>query len=176
MRAPLRRHRPGGRDGCHPLRKRVGGFEGLHRDIAVPDGLGIMGERDAGVRMASKLGHQPDFDALRRRLPHRHGWGPAHTHALDVFTDTRPSWTISLGLGLAGGLLPDPGALALLLAACQSNSQPYRGLSAGTTTPPTSLLRLPAAGGAPKLYHLPTLEDCGWKPATPNRFCPPIQA
>lgn len=56
--------------------------------------------------------------------------------------------------------------LVLLLAACQSNSQPYRGLSAGTTTPPTSLLRLPAAGGAPKLYHLPTLEDWGWKPAS----------
>ena len=51
---------------------------------------------------------------------HRHGWGPAHTHRLDVLTDTRPSWTILLGLGLAGGLLPDPGALALLLAAIAS--------------------------------------------------------
>jgi len=61
--------------------------------------------------------------------PHRHGWGPAHTHALDVFTDTRPSWTILLGLGLAGGLLPDPGALALLLAAIASG-RPVTGLLA----------------------------------------------
>jgi nickel/cobalt exporter len=51
---------------------------------------------------------------------HRHGFGPAHTHRLDVFTDTRPSWAILLGLGVAGGLLPDPGALAILLAALAS--------------------------------------------------------
>ncbi len=60
---------------------------------------------------------------------HRHGWGPVHTHRLDVFTDTRPSWTILLGLGLAGGLLPDPGALALLLAAIASG-KPVTGLLA----------------------------------------------
>jgi nickel/cobalt transporter (NicO) family protein len=60
---------------------------------------------------------------------HRHGWGPAHTHDLDVFTDTPPSWTILLGLGLAGGLLPDPGALALLLAAIASG-RPVTGLLA----------------------------------------------
>jgi len=58
---------------------------------------------------------------------HRHGWGPAHTHRLDVLADTRPSWTILLGLGVAGGLLPDPGALALLLAAIASG-RPVTGL------------------------------------------------
>jgi len=58
---------------------------------------------------------------------HRHGWGPAHTHRLDVLADTRPSWTILLGLGVAGGLLPDPGALALLLAAIASG-KPVIGL------------------------------------------------
>jgi len=58
---------------------------------------------------------------------HRHGWGPAHPHRLDVLTDTRPSWTILLGLGVAGGLLPDPGALALLLAAI-ANGKPVTGL------------------------------------------------
>jgi len=46
-----------------------------------------------------------------------------------VFSDTRPSWTILLGLGLAGGLLPDPGALALLLAAIASG-RPVTGLLA----------------------------------------------
>ena len=58
---------------------------------------------------------------------HHHGWGAAHTHRLDVLTDTRPSWTILLGLGVAGGLLPDPGALALLLAAI-ANGKPVTGL------------------------------------------------
>ena len=58
---------------------------------------------------------------------HRHGWGRAHTHQLDALTTTRPSWTILLGLGLAGGLLPDPGALALLLAAIASG-KPVTGL------------------------------------------------
>ena len=33
---------------------------------------------------------------------------------------TRPSWTLLFGLGVAGGLLPDPGALAILLAAIAS--------------------------------------------------------
>jgi len=58
---------------------------------------------------------------------HRHGWGPAHTHRLPVLSDTRPNWTILLGLGVAGGLLPDPGALALLLAAIASG-KPVTGL------------------------------------------------
>ncbi len=48
---------------------------------------------------------------------HRHGWGPAHSHRLDLLTEVRPSWAILLGLGVAGGVLPDPGALAILLAA-----------------------------------------------------------
>jgi nickel/cobalt exporter len=51
---------------------------------------------------------------------HRHGWGMYHTHDLDVIARTRPSLTILLGLGIAGGLLPDPGALAILLAAIAS--------------------------------------------------------
>ncbi len=51
---------------------------------------------------------------------HRHGWGLAHTHRFDLLTESRPSWAILLGLGVAGGLLPDPGALAILLAAIGS--------------------------------------------------------
>ena len=70
--------------------------------------------------------HAPTHDHEHH---HRHGWGLAHTHDLDVFTNTRPSWTILLGLGLAGGLLPDPGALALLLAAIASG-RPVTGLLA----------------------------------------------
>jgi nickel/cobalt exporter len=63
---------------------------------------------------------------------HARAHGPAHatTHAHTHFgvphshrpervfhEDARPSWMLLLGLGLAGGLLPDPAALAVLLAA-----------------------------------------------------------
>ena len=51
---------------------------------------------------------------------HRHGWGPRHTHRIDTLAETRPSLPMLLGLGIAGGLLPDPGALAILLAAIAS--------------------------------------------------------
>ena len=57
-------------------------------------------------------------------------------------------------------------ALAVLVA-CRSGSQPYRGLSVATTTPPSSLLRLPAAGGTAQLYRLPKLEPWGWRSAAP---------
>src|SRR5207248_5426190 len=48
---------------------------------------------------------------------HSHGWGLAHSHDLEAITQIRPNLAILLGLGIAGGLLPDPGALAILLAA-----------------------------------------------------------
>jgi nickel/cobalt exporter len=51
---------------------------------------------------------------------HRHGWGPAHTHDVAFDSGRRPRLAILLGLGIAGGLLPDPGALAILLAALVS--------------------------------------------------------
>jgi nickel/cobalt exporter len=49
---------------------------------------------------------------------HSH-FGVRHSHRADhLFEQTaRPSWLLLLGLGLAGGLLPDPAALAMLLAA-----------------------------------------------------------
>ncbi len=48
---------------------------------------------------------------------HSHGWGTAHSHRLDLVTDLRPRLGVLLVLGIAGGILPDPAALALLLAA-----------------------------------------------------------
>jgi nickel/cobalt transporter (NicO) family protein len=52
---------------------------------------------------------------------HTH-FGVTHSHRLEVFgtASERPSWTLLLGLGLAGGLLPDPAALAVLLGAIAS--------------------------------------------------------
>ncbi len=54
--------------------------------------------------------------------------------------------------------------LLLAISACQSGSQPYaNGLSAASTIPPSSLLRLPAAGGPAVLYHVPELEPWDWR-------------
>jgi len=60
--------------------------------------------------------HSPD-PRTREPVYHRHGFGPLHTHDIDAIAQARPSLPILLGLGIAGGLLPDPGALAILLAA-----------------------------------------------------------
>lgn len=51
---------------------------------------------------------------------HSHGFGKVHAHRLDVVTENRPKLPVLLALGIAGGLLPDPAALALLLGALSS--------------------------------------------------------
>jgi nickel/cobalt transporter (NicO) family protein len=51
---------------------------------------------------------------------HSHGFGKAHSHRLDIVTENRPKIAVLLALGVAGGLLPDPAALALLLGALSS--------------------------------------------------------
>ena len=51
---------------------------------------------------------------------HSHGFGGAHAHRLDVVAENRPKLPVLLALGIAGGLLPDPAALALLLGALSS--------------------------------------------------------
>src|SRR4029450_6211918 len=48
---------------------------------------------------------------------HTHGWGHRHTHRLAGGTQGRPRVLVLLGLGIAGGILPDPAALAILLSA-----------------------------------------------------------
>jgi nickel/cobalt exporter len=48
---------------------------------------------------------------------HSHGWGFKHTHNVDLVAGNRPSMWMLIGLGVAGGLLPDPAALAILLSA-----------------------------------------------------------
>jgi nickel/cobalt transporter (NicO) family protein len=51
---------------------------------------------------------------------HSHGFGRVHAHPLDVVAENRPKLPVLLALGIAGGLLPDPAALALLLGALSS--------------------------------------------------------
>lgn len=48
---------------------------------------------------------------------HSHGWSIHHTHQIPLITQDRPKLMVLLGLGIAGGLLPDPAALAILLSA-----------------------------------------------------------
>jgi nickel/cobalt transporter (NicO) family protein len=48
---------------------------------------------------------------------HSHGWGTVHSHRVDLVTERRPQLGVLLVLAIAGGLLPDPSALAILLAA-----------------------------------------------------------
>jgi len=58
---------------------------------------------------------------------HSHGWGLVHTHDIESITQVRPKLSVLLALGIAGGLLPDPGALAILLAAI-GKGKPVLGL------------------------------------------------
>lgn len=53
---------------------------------------------------------------------HSHGWGTRHSHRLDLVTadDRRPRLAVLLTLGIVGGILPDPTALAILLASLSS--------------------------------------------------------
>jgi nickel/cobalt exporter len=51
---------------------------------------------------------------------HSHGFGKVHAHRLDIVAENRPKLPVLLALGVAGGLLPDPAALALLLGALSS--------------------------------------------------------
>jgi nickel/cobalt exporter len=60
--------------------------------------------------------HGPDESVVW----HSHGFGKVHSHQLDIVAENRPKLPVLLALGIAGGLLPDPAALALLLGALSS--------------------------------------------------------
>jgi nickel/cobalt exporter len=70
--------------------------------------------------------HDHDHDRPHSHGPgesvvwHSHGFGKVHAHRLDVVAENRPKLPVLLALGIAGGLLPDPAALALLLGALSS--------------------------------------------------------
>lgn len=59
---------------------------------------------------------------------HSHGWGFKHTHNVDLVSNNRPGMWMLIGLGVAGGLLPDPAALAILLSAL-AQGKPMLGLA-----------------------------------------------
>jgi nickel/cobalt exporter len=67
--------------------------------------------------------HTHDHDAAQEHdhsegaVWHSHGWGTRHAHRLDLVTGERPRLAVLMTLSIAGGILPDPAALAILLAA-----------------------------------------------------------
>jgi nickel/cobalt transporter (NicO) family protein len=64
--------------------------------------------------------HAHDHGDHEHMVWHSHGFGKVHAHRLDVVAENRPKLPVLLALGVAGGLLPDPAALALLLGALSS--------------------------------------------------------
>jgi nickel/cobalt exporter len=64
--------------------------------------------------------HAHDYKDHEHVVWHSHGFGKVHAHRLDVVAENRPKLPVLLALGVAGGLLPDPAALALLLGALSS--------------------------------------------------------
>jgi len=91
--------------------------------------MGEAGEPGDGSRRADAHPSDHEHDHVRDHphghehepvIWHSHGFGKVHSHRLDVVAENRPKLPMLLALGIAGGLLPDPAALALLLGALSS--------------------------------------------------------
>ncbi len=83
-------------------------------------GLGLWMLRGQWYRLPlARRAHSHEVEDAHSHI-HAHGWGQPHDHRLERIMGDRPSWGLLLGLGIAGGLLPDPAALAVLLAAIAS--------------------------------------------------------
>src|SRR6202007_2975680 len=89
-------------------------------------GAVAMGEPGDGTNRADAHPHDHDHDHPhghgygRRAVWHSHGFGKGQAHPLGVVGENSPKLPVLLALGIAGGLLPDPAALALLLGALSS--------------------------------------------------------
>jgi nickel/cobalt exporter len=84
--------------------------------------MGEAGESDDSHRHDHDHDHHHSHDHKHGEpvIWHSHGFGRVHAHRLDVIAEKRPKLPVLLALGIAGGLLPDPAALALLLGALSS--------------------------------------------------------
>jgi nickel/cobalt exporter len=80
-------------------------------------GHGTHAHHDHADGSAHDHSHDHAHDAHHARNDHKHGddEGFKHTHDLKLATTNRPSLLVLIGLGIAGGLLPDPAALGILL-------------------------------------------------------------
>jgi nickel/cobalt exporter len=83
-------------------------------------GLGMLWSQWSRLRLSGGSASQQQEDHPADSTWHRHGWlGEPHSHAAELTSIAArpPSLGLLTGLGIAGGLMPDPGALAVLLSA-----------------------------------------------------------
>ena len=91
----------------------------VQRDL-VALAMGEAGEPGDGTNHRHAHDHLHGHEHGEPVVWHSHGFGKVHAHRLDVVAENRPKLPVLLALGIAGGLLPDPAALALLLGALSS--------------------------------------------------------
>ncbi|MET0706722.1 MAG: sulfite exporter TauE/SafE family protein [Tardiphaga sp.] len=91
----------------------------VQRDL-VALAMGEAGEPGDGTNHHHAHDHLHGHEHGEPVVWHSHGFGKVHAHRLDVVAENRPKLPVLLALGIAGGLLPDPAALALLLGALSS--------------------------------------------------------
>jgi nickel/cobalt transporter (NicO) family protein len=117
--------------GCWMLKAQMRMLAGARHGLDLPAGGGdITGASTGDHRHGSDQphshphNHSPHSHGPHNHGPHSHaphyhshGWSLVHTHDIEAITQARPRLDMLLALGIAGGLLPDPGALAILLAA-----------------------------------------------------------
>jgi nickel/cobalt exporter len=88
-----------------------------HSQQHVPGHAHHHGQHSHGMAAHTHAPHTVDHQHDEEAGYHSHGWGFKHTHDMKLATTNRPGLWILIGLGVAGGLLPDPAALAILLNA-----------------------------------------------------------
>jgi nickel/cobalt exporter len=111
---------PSGESGSIQYHAHDSGHDHMHG----PPGARVHAEHahDHGHDHEHSHGHPHEHGQQAGESPgyHTHGWGLKHTHDMGLVTTNRPSLWILIWLGIAGGLLPDPVALALLTSALVS--------------------------------------------------------
>lgn len=106
-------------------------YAGRHDHAAAHDHVHAHDHRHAHDHLhAHDHPHDHDHDHGHGGVPHHHhgdeagwhthGWGTYHSHRIDLVSDNRPALGMLMLLAIAGGILPDPTALAILLAALSS--------------------------------------------------------
>ncbi len=84
-------------------------------EAALPEPDGRMAHRHDGLPGHEHAHGHAQHD--HETGSHSHGFGIQHSHDLAAVMSKRPSLWMLIGLGLAGGLVPDPVALSLLIRA-----------------------------------------------------------
>lgn len=67
----------------------------------------------AGGREGPGASHEHDDGSSE----HKHGWGPAHSHAIPGEDGEPVTWRRLVGLGVFGGMIPCPSAIVVMLSA-----------------------------------------------------------